>query len=557
MESRNKNRRKIVAIVAAGLGIFLIYTMESTIMDRDSVGNLTQEMKTACIGRFLIDIPASMELSYGRAYMNGFWISEQEESRSAFEERIFARQAEINSDITESGKNNLERIDEYSEHGFTGKLFVFGRSVTRGEEAGKPADWVNVKLEAYVHSEGTSFNFRADEYDADQSGEIKKLLDKLVLTSSKTVPNVDGFCFGRGMLVDPLPAEYTEGAVMFAGFRDHPDLTLAFSTRAGTEPDKEGRLARNARVDAEMPLWQKPLLKKIRTGWRTINDIKGEEVLERGRELNFVNVYGFNWEVNGTVDNVFAPFMHLEMSTGHPVHAGARPVPSFLGEEALVQLWDKISSSIRVRPTNPVLPTKNGAPPTGPRLGDTASAGEVCPGTGWWQCTEGGRGVAVLGGQRQFVRKGQRMPQALLLPTQTIWEKVRGVQSSFENQQPTNWTLLDRRSKARVETRIQLAPAIAQHGSARAVDSAISGTPAKVGSFVRTGTPCPASGWWHCQDSEALDGTRWFSQGDLLPAATFQIEAPKFRFKTGDAALFQRRSNWQLVRQTSQPDAEG
>jgi hypothetical protein len=59
------------------------------------------------------------------------------------------------------------------------------------------------------------------------------------------------------MFVDPLPADYTEGVVMFAGFRDHPDLALALHTRAGTQPDKEGRLERNAAVDAEMPLMAK------------------------------------------------------------------------------------------------------------------------------------------------------------------------------------------------------------------------------------------------------------------------------------------------------------
>lgn len=41
------------------------------------------------------------------------------------------------------------------------------------------------------------------------------------------------------------------------------------------------------------------------------------------------------------------------------------------------------------------------------------------------------------------------MPQALLLQPQTLWERLRGVQSSYRLDVPSAWTLVDRRSKAR------------------------------------------------------------------------------------------------------------
>src|SRR5206468_3838152 len=233
------------------------------------------------------------------------------------------------------------------------------RKLTRGEENGKPVDWPNVKLEGYVHAHGTSFSFRADDYDVDLTGDLRRLMNKLRLVAPDEIPSAAGFCFGHGMFVDPLPADYTEGVTMFAGFRDHPDLAMALNTRAGTQPDVEGRLERDTAVDAEMPAWQRPLMSKLRKGKRRIHGIEGDEVVERWQELNFVHTFGFNWEVAGTSDNVFIPFMHLEMSTGHPVNAGARPVSSFLGEEALIQLWDRISSSIRVRPIS-AAPPKQG-----------------------------------------------------------------------------------------------------------------------------------------------------------------------------------------------------
>jgi hypothetical protein len=448
MDNRKKRAHTLFGVLAALYGIYLLYGIGNSMMDRYTAGRLTEQMKTACVGRFLIDLPASMDFSYGQVFVDGLWISGQQEASEAFQKRVLARQAEIVAEPNEPGRKNLEKLEEYDDHGFTGKILVFGRNTTTGQEHGKAREWKSVKLEAHVHSNGTSFTFKADGYDPELVGDLRKLIDKLRLVPDKEIPSAAGFCFGPGMFVDPLPAELTEGVVLFAGFRDHPDLALALHTRAGTQPDKEGRLERDTAVDAEMPLWQKPLMDKLRKGKRTIDGIEGDEVAERWTELNFVHTFGFNWEVSGTENNVFVPFMHLEMSTGHPVNAGARPVTSFLGEEALLQLWDKISSSIRIRPTTAPPSVKREPQPRG-NPGDTASAGDLCPGTGWWECQDGREGAGVAGGRRQFLSKGQRMPQALLLRPQSLWDKLRGTQSTYRLNQPTSWTLVERRWQAR------------------------------------------------------------------------------------------------------------
>lgn len=446
-KSRNRTL-PFIRVLAALYVLYLIYGVGNSMIDRHSVTKLTEQMKTACVGRFLIDLPASMDVSYQGVYVNGFWISTQTESRQAFDARILARQTAIEAEPNQRGGKNLEAVEKYSSNGFEGKIFRFGREFTKGIEDGKPVVWVNVRMEAYLHLNGVSFNFTTpDGYDADKTGNLRTLLDKLRFVPAGESPAAAGFCFGPGMFVEPLSADDTEGVTIFAGFQDHPDLALALTTRAGTKPDKEDRLARDTAVDAEMPLWQKPLMDKLRKGKRSINGIEGGEVAERWTELNFVHTFGFNWEVNGTEDNVYIPFMQLEMSTGHPVNAGARPVTSFLGEDGLLQLWDKISSSIRIRPTG--APPKR-EPPPGPKPGDTSAAGDICPATGWWQCQDGANGARVAGGQRQFLTAGQRMPQALLSRPQTLWNKLRGVQASYRLEQPTSWTLVDRRSRTRL-----------------------------------------------------------------------------------------------------------
>jgi hypothetical protein len=73
-----------------------------------------------------------------------------------------------------------------------------------------------------------------------------------------------------------------------------------------------------------------------------------------------------------------------------------------------------------------------------------------------------------------------------------------------------------------------------------------------VGSYVRTGDVCPASGWWRCVEPKALDASRWFAAGTLLPPATFQLPAGVFA-KSAGPELIQRRSGWQLMRHAASP----
>lgn len=355
MDTQNRPGSRFIGIVAAIVGMFFLYGMGAEAVDKYKVTRLFQSTKSVCVGRFLIDLPAEMDFSYRRAFLSGFWITAIPESHKAFLHRVAAREATIDAQPNELGKKNMEKSETFAMNGFESRIFTFGRTSVEGLEHGQTVHYVNVALEGYAHAENTTFSFTANVIAPEHIDTLRTMMGKLRVLAPGEIPSAPGFCFGRGMFVDPVPIEWTEGVAMFAGFRDHPDLAMVFNTRAGLgkDPYDPGRLARTERADAELALWQRASLKKLRVGHRIINGISGEEVLDRGTELNFVNVYLFDWEVIGTKDNVFVPDMHLEMSTGHPVRAGARPVPSFLGEEALIHLWDRISSSIRVRPTCP------------------------------------------------------------------------------------------------------------------------------------------------------------------------------------------------------------
>jgi hypothetical protein len=161
----------------------------------------------------------------------------------------------------------------------------------------------------------------------------------------------------------------------------------------------------------------------------------------------------------------------------------------------------------------------------------------------------------VAGGKRQYFKQGVRLAQALLLPRQIWWEKVRGLQPSYENTAPTLWKLVDKRSRKRVVPAVPLAQAGV--GDMARIVHEMAAHPAEVGVQAATGVPCPASGWWRCQEAQALDATRWFAQGSLLPPATFPMPAGASRKTVGAPGIIQRRVVWQLVRLTPAADEAG
>lgn len=511
---------------------------------------MTEKRKTVCIGRYLVDVPDQAELSFSGGVLDGFDIDTVEESETDFRQRVTAREAEIVSrGPATDGSGGIVDARDLRIPGMTGRTLLYGRNRGYWFEGGRRIDDEWLSVEIHAHIEGVSFSLSAKSADEARAAVAEALLGRLRLRREGEIPTVQGFCISRAIFVEPLPAHKSEHLIMHVGLPDHPDMAVTLASIAGASPGP-GLLERVAQTEATIGADVRLRMSKLREGKRVINEINGEEVLVRAREINFSTTYGFTWDAPGKQDDLHKPYLSLELQTGINERPGGKPVDTSLHEDALLTLWDTIASSIRLRKNGP--PPSSALPPepSGPKLGAVANAGENCPQSGWWRCNEGGPGLAVHGGQVQFIRKGQRMPQALLLPRQTLWQKLKRIQASVETNNPTAWTLADRRQRPRVNAAVMLAAA----GEPSTSVGRTAGDAATVvlGTYVRTGDPCPASGWWCCEEAHALDGTRWFAQGSLMPAATFQVPAGVFA-KSAGPEVIQRRSGWQLMRHADSP----
>jgi hypothetical protein len=63
--------------------------------DRSEVAAMTENMKTVCVGRYLVDVPAQANVSLSHEIIAGFALETIEEGEDAFRKRVAAREAEI------------------------------------------------------------------------------------------------------------------------------------------------------------------------------------------------------------------------------------------------------------------------------------------------------------------------------------------------------------------------------------------------------------------------------------------------------------------------------
>jgi hypothetical protein len=542
---------RVVLLVVSAVGAVLwtvdaVWSMQEPI----EVARMSKLMKTVCVGRFLIDVPASAQVSIGSTAVDGFDIVNYgKETQEQFDERMAQREAEINAGKNRAGLKNMESVQAIRHDAVNGKIFVFDRKTSYYFAYGEKIPTVGVSVNGYAHVNNTSFGFIADGYKPELASGLSVLLAQLQPMEKDTVPTQPGFCLDGAFLRDRASGEPDESIVMFAGLPGHEDLGIAFATIAGKTPGP-GLLERNTANRAGPYAFLNAFLSTLLEGKRSINGMEGDELAFRARERNFSTGYTFDWETQGTKDDVLHPFVSLELQTGISPQAGSNPVQSTLSEESLGDLWRRMSSSLRVRPVEQPAQTNGADLQLGLALGTLAWAGETCRQTGWWQCGQADGHVGVYGGARQLLREGQIVPQALLLPKPGVWQKVRGLQPSFEAKTPTSWRLADKRVNGR-----RTVPAGLAQPSPSAPAPELDGALVERGHVVRSGATCPASGWWRCIDDQALDGARWFAEGAGLPPATYRLSGVGMRRRLPHPQLLTRGSAWKLMREAAVPTA--
>lgn len=394
--------------------------------------------KTVCFGRFVIDVPATATVVFGRMTVN-YEIDHYPGEAGMADKHIATRLAKIDEDAYRNKKMNTP-----------GSLY---RQVLDGGIAGQKtfvgADSDSYQIYSYVPVGADLFLFETSSNSLDtkiikqEIADLESVARQLRARAEDEVPAEPGICLAGGFINMNPEFENISMGVRLAEF---PDVHLSISTLknnfdASDSTKLETRLKaaeREAGQDGLRGLYSS--IKFFRRAPRKIGDWDGEEALARmpSEKGKGESHHQFLFYAVGAKNDIMRPIADVKLDTGVDGNeTGAKP-PSLSDEEA-VALWDKLTGSIRGRPTAPSAKTSDNGPQP---LGTHASAGQACPQGGWWDCGNEGSGIETTGGSREYFRPGERMPQAVLFQRPTLGQRFKREQPTFQSDIPSVWRLV-------------------------------------------------------------------------------------------------------------------
>jgi hypothetical protein len=385
-----------------------------------------EKTKTVCFGRFMIDVPATATVAWGEAdiplgvivYPNG--IDEVKVLSQEFIDKLKSEKA-VNHDDAPM----LLSVEDVAQPD--------GKIVT-GYESFESIDGLKINGYFRLRNDGIVIETRPLREDKDGTvALIKSIAQRLRQRGENDIPTEPGNCIEYAFLPDqPSPDKRPPADLIRIGFRlkEFPDTHLSIfvgpSNPYRSESNSlEWQLDRyEKRLKAQDPNHPRLKTKYFRRGKRQIHEwVDGFEGLSRSPELADVHsIHDFGMDFQGVPADPLKPYADIRMQTG-VADNGAGATKASLTDEEAIAVWDKITSTIRVRPTSAALARTAG---TDPRpslpLGELAATGRICPQTGWWEPDEP---KEIEGGRRQHIKAGDRMPHVVSLGEPSIWQKLK------------------------------------------------------------------------------------------------------------------------------------
>lgn len=325
----------VTGAAIGGSGLWL-HDATSSAKEIQAMQAFTNHMKTFCVGRFLIEAPASVQNASGTY---GMEIASVEARPSPYPAAANVLQA-LDLEIVQREADL--RHQPLSPKGSSRFLELFkGGSAVRIVYYLTPGLEPRGKADGYVARDGGVFFFQAN---ANAQADAEKLLEylsdiesSLTMLAHGEIPSTPGFCIGKGLIAtNPDRGENVDGwAWTLPG---HPELSFGISTITNDILVEPGALDREASIlrEAASVLMHVKTLRKRRF---YLNGMAAQEWLVE--TTDDAPEYQFN------IENA-RPFIKLTMKVGGASKNGYAK-PSLTTGEALA-LWDALIQTLRPRP---------------------------------------------------------------------------------------------------------------------------------------------------------------------------------------------------------------
>jgi Tle cognate immunity protein 4 C-terminal domain/Tle cognate immunity protein 4 N-terminal domain len=311
-----------------------------------TVQQLTQGARSYCVGRFLVDLPAQvLEVNQQQRYSEvGKIETIHTISKEQFQQVIAKREQELKAQKHEKDPSLLLQAVNLQAPTDNRTLIYWQRESTSILKNIDTYSWINNQQFLFTERVGV------DDVQAGLS-DITKTLNHLQTRQPYDIPTQTGFCIDGGFIADT--GYMHEEAQLSYRYKTHPDITVIIQTNGnGDKLRKESLLQREGgAMGALLQVFgamKMQMIKTLRKGEKSINGLKGEELLMRIPTDDAKYNHNFQWEALGQVNSSKYPFMSITMSTGDT--GPDKSKASSLTDEEAIALWDSLLNSWKIRP---------------------------------------------------------------------------------------------------------------------------------------------------------------------------------------------------------------
>ncbi|WP_052022637.1 T6SS immunity protein Tli4 family protein [Ralstonia solanacearum] len=418
---------------------------------------LFEKTKTVCFGRFLIDVPATATVVYG-AVDASTRIERLPDEGSKLSEYVAKRETELKSEIRYPRTKGLNRYEKTLDGAIPGQKILVGFKDFDGDFY-KVESYIPLGNDLYIqetHAPVEPYKITGQEANKPLISSLDEAISELNISARRLharaddeIPVTPGVCLDGAFIDDSAGTLRFENIPMGVRLKEFPDVH--FSIRSSRN---QGNLIESSALEPRIKQAEEDAnrmgmghwygrIKVFRRGERQIEGWTGYEALGHLPAQEDVSAHhDFQYRSLGHPTDPLKPELDVQMQTGVADNTIGNSHPSITDEEA-VALWDKLTSTIRVRPVGApgIGKTSSNAPqpphaPSAP-LGELAVTGRQCPQTGWWHCTDAG----AIDGGRRFIREGQVMPKVAIASTPTLWQRIKGERPVW--QAVTVWKLVE------------------------------------------------------------------------------------------------------------------
>ncbi|WP_321899018.1 T6SS immunity protein Tli4 family protein [Paraburkholderia heleia] len=334
-----------------------------TEQEKNTVSEITANLKTRCVGRYLIDVPDGA-LSLGYLTIQGVTFETTRMSVDEFSREMNAHEASLKA------RKNMHGYRVLYDYGQVPNTQHSRYFVTLGD-LDDTAD-LGRAVEAYKWDAGYQIKLRIEatdsihsEFEVRMKGTPYELKDwkvndvpqktRLVLNLAASVrgrpddeiPGEPGVCFKDGFL--PRKAATGENVGTLFALKDRPDVS--FDLTSDTDLRGLQKDALPNRLPQVQAVMKDSNGRIIRTGPVSLHDLAANELLVSGTTTARIPGHMFSLEANTTVSGAMTPYLVLDMDNGDfNGFTGYDLKKASLTESEAIAVWDTVSRTLRPRP---------------------------------------------------------------------------------------------------------------------------------------------------------------------------------------------------------------